>query len=196
MADVTELLMRWADGDREALASLIPVVYDELVKIASRLLKSERRDFALETRSLVHEAYLRLVDQRQPRWDGRTQFYGAAANVMRRVLVDQARRRVSAKRGGGVLHEDLDGSLAVTLAPDLDLLALDQALDSLAAIDADRARVVEMRYFAGMSLAETAEALGISPQAVSRDWAVARAWLARHLQDTSGGRRDLTGFPS
>ena len=182
MADVTELLKRWAGGDRDALSSLIPVVYSELEQIASRLLRHEQRNFALETRSLVHVAYLRLVDQRQPNWDGRTQFYGAAANVMRRVLVDQARRRVSAKRGGGVVHQELDPSMAVALGPDLDVLALDRALEALAGMDAERARVVELRYFAGMSLAETAEALGVSPQSVSRDWAVARAWLARHLQ--------------
>jgi RNA polymerase sigma factor (TIGR02999 family) len=181
VADVTDLLRRWSEGDRAALESLLPLVYSELNQIAGRLLRSERPNHTLETRALVHEAYLRLVDQSRVQWNGRTHFYGAAANIMRRVLVDQARRRLSEKRGGGAPHETLDPVLAVASEPDMNILALDEALTAFAEIDPHRAKVVELRYFAGMSLDETSEALGISPQAVSRDWAVARAWLARHL---------------
>lgn len=193
MADVTDLLQRWSTGDRAALEALVPLVYAELARIASRLLRSERSDHTLETRALVHEAYLRLVRDANPQWDGRTHFFGAAANVMRRVLVDEARRHLSAKRGHGAPHEDLDRAIAVAIAPDTNVLELDEALDALAAVDPDRARVVELRYFAGLTLDETAEALRVSPQTVSRDWAVARAWLARHLQrsDVPGTRRPV-----
>jgi RNA polymerase sigma factor (TIGR02999 family) len=182
MSDVTELLQRWSTGDRAALEALVPLVYAELARIASRLLRNERADHTLETRALVHEAYLRLVRDSSPQWDGRTHFFGAAANVMRRVLVDEARRRLSAKRGSGAAHEDLDQAIAVATAPDTNVIELDEALDALAAVDPERARVVELRYFAGLTLEETAETLRVSPQTVSRDWAVARAWLARHLQ--------------
>ena len=192
MADVTELLQRWSTGDRAALEALVPLVYAELARIASRLLRSERADHTLETRALVHEAYLRLVRDSNPQWDGRTHFFGAAANVMRRVLVDEARRRLSAKRGSGVQHDDLERAIAVATAPDTNVIELDEALDALAAVDPERARVVELRYFAGLTLEETAATLRVSPQTVSRDWAVARAWLARHLQrsevDGSGTR--------
>jgi RNA polymerase sigma factor (TIGR02999 family) len=182
MADVTELLHRWSTGDRAALEALVPLVYAELARIASRLLRSERADHTLETRALVHEAYLRLVRDSNPQWDGRTHFFGAAANVMRRVLVDEARRRLSAKRGSGVQHDDHERAIAVATAPDTNVIELDDALDALAAVDPERARVVELRYFAGLTLEETAATLRVSPQTVSRDWAVARAWLARHLQ--------------
>jgi RNA polymerase sigma factor (TIGR02999 family) len=181
VADVTDLLKQWADGDRGAFEALVPLVYGELNHIANRLLRSERANHTLETRALVHEAYLRLIDQSRMHWDSRTHFYGAAANVMRRVLVDQARRRLSDKRGGGAPHESLDLAIAVASEPDMNILALDRALDAFAQIDPARARVVELRYFAGLSLDETAAALGTSPQAVSRDWTVARAWLARYL---------------
>ncbi len=182
VADVTDLLARWGEGDRSALEALVPLVYRELSQIASRLLRHERPSHTLETRALVHEAYMRLVDQGRLQWDGRTHFYGAAANVMRRVLVDQARRRLAAKRGAGAPHESLDLAAAVATEPDLNVLALDEALDALAVVDPDRARVVELRYFSGLTLDETAAALRVSPQSVSRDWAVARAWLARRLE--------------
>ena len=188
MSDVTDLLQRWSTGDRAALEALVPLVYVELARIASRLLRNERADHTLETRALVHEAYLRLVRDANPQWDGRTHFFGAAANVMRRVLVDEARRRLSAKRGQGMTHDDLDRAIAIATAPDTNVIELDEALDALAAVDPDRARVVELRYFAGLTLEETAETLSVSPQTVSRDWAVARAWLARHLQRSEGDR--------
>src|SRR5262245_65269452 len=183
MADVTDLLHRWGAGDQGALEALVPLVYAEISGIASRLLRNERQGHTLETRALVHEAYLRLAGQSEPRLEDRKEFYGAVANVMRRVLVDHARRRLSAKRGGGAPHESIDPALPIAVAQDQEVVAVDEALDALTAFDPDRARVVELRYFAGLSLDETAGALGISPQAVSRDWAVARAWLARQLQN-------------
>jgi len=182
MADVTDLLHRWGAGDRNALEALVPLVYAELGAIASRLLHNERPGHTLETRALVHEAYMRLARQAEPRLEDRKQFFGAIANVMRRILVDHARRRLSAKRGAGVPHDPLDLALVVATAPDQEVIDVDQALDALTSVDPDRARVVELRFFAGLTLDETSDALGISPQAVSRDWAVARAWLARHLQ--------------
>jgi RNA polymerase sigma factor (TIGR02999 family) len=181
MADITDLLIRWHDGDRGALDELVPRIYGEMRAIAAHLLRGERPGQMLDTGALVHEAYLRLVDQHRMTWNGRAHFFGAAANAMRRVLVDQARRRLAGKRGRGVVHEDLDFAVTIAIEPDLDVLALNQALDGLAALDRDLARVVELRYFAGLTLDETAAMLEVSPQSVSRDWTVARAWLARRL---------------
>lgn len=185
MADITDLLMRWHDGDRGALDELVPQIYGEMRAIAAHLLRVERPGQMLDTGALVHEAYLRLVDQRRLPWNGRAHFFGAAANAMRRVLVDQARRRLAGKRGKGVVHEQIDLAVTIAIEPDLDVLALNQALDGLAAVDAGLARVVELRYFGGLTLNETAEVLDVSPQAVSRDWTVARAWLARRLGSAS-----------
>jgi RNA polymerase sigma factor (TIGR02999 family) len=179
--EITQLLQRWNAGDKDAFESLVAVVYHEMKTIARSLLRNERPGHTLDTHALVHEAYLRLVGQTQSDWNDRKHFFGAAANVMRRILVDQARRRLAVKRGGGAVHDDFESALAIAIEPDLDVLALNEALDALTAIDPDRARVVELRYFAGLSLAETGAVLGISPQAVSRDWTTARAWLARWL---------------
>ena len=162
MADVTELLRKWADGDLAAFEALVPLVYGELNGIASRLLRNERPNHTLETRALVHEAYLRLVNQSRMHWDSRTHFYGAAANIMRRVLVDQARRRLSEKRGRGVPHDRIDLAIAVASEPDMNVLALDEALEAFAQIDPARVRIVELRYFAGLTLDETAAALSVS----------------------------------
>lgn len=140
----------------------------------------------LQTTALVHEAYLRLVDQSRVKWEGRTHFFGAAAVTMRRILVEQARRRLRAKRGGGAEHDSLDDALTIALEPDLDVIALDLAIEDLAKLDADRARVVELRYFAGLSIDETAELLGVSPSAVNRDWTFAKAWLYRRLAGNGG----------
>jgi len=181
MPDITDLLNRWHQGDREAFDELMPRVYGEMRSIAAGLLRGERPGQLLDTGALVHEVYLRLVDQTRITWQGRAHFFGAAANTMRRVLVDQARRRLSAKRGAGVFHEDLDLAVRVAVEPDLDVLALNQALDGLAETDAELARLVEMRYFAGLTIDETAEVLGVSPVTVKRDWTVARAWLSRRL---------------
>jgi RNA polymerase sigma factor (TIGR02999 family) len=181
MADITDLLIRWHEGDRDALDELVPRIYGEMRAIAAHLLRGERPGQLLDTGALVHEAYLRLVDQQRMSWNGRAHFFGAAANAMRRVLVDQARRRLAGKRGKGVVHEELDLAVTIAIEPDLDVLALNQALDGLAAVDGDLARLVELRYFAGLTLDETAETLAVSPQAVSRNWTLARAWLARRL---------------
>jgi RNA polymerase sigma factor (TIGR02999 family) len=186
MADITELLVRWRDGDRAAFDELVPSVYGEMRAIAAHLLRAERPGHLLDTGALVHEAYLRLVDQRRIQWNGRAHFFGAAARAMRRILVDQARRRIAGKRGAGAVHEDLDLALQIAIEPDLDVLALNEALDGLALMDPDLARLVELRYFAGLTLDETAEAMDMSPQGVSRDWAVARAWLSRRLGQQDG----------
>jgi RNA polymerase sigma factor (TIGR02999 family) len=181
MADITDLLNQWREGDPVAFDELVPRVYGEMKAIASRLLRNERPGQLLDTGALVHEAYLRLVDQTRINWSGRAHFFGAAANAMRRILVDQARRRLAGKRGGGARHEDLEVAVQVAIEPDLDVLALNEALNGLGEVDAGLARLVEMRYFAGLSVDETAEMLGVTPQAVSRDWTVARAWLSRRL---------------
>jgi RNA polymerase sigma factor (TIGR02999 family) len=181
MADITDLLIKWRAGDPVAFDELVPQVYGEMKAIASRLLRNERPGQLLDTGALVHEAYLRLVDQTRINWSGRAHFFGAAANAMRRILVDQARRRLAGKRGGGARHEDLEVAVQIAIEPDLDVLALNEALDGLGDVDAGLARIVEMRYFAGLSVDETAEMLGVSPQSVSRDWTVARAWLSRRL---------------
>ncbi len=181
MADITDLLNRWHQGDRAAFDELMPRVYGEMRAIAAQLLRSERPGQLLDTGALVHEVYLRLVDQTRVTWNGRAHFFGAAANTMRRLLVDQARRRLAVKRGAGVAHEDLDLAVTIAIEPDLDVLALNQALDGLAETDAELARLVEMRYFAGLTIEETAEVLGVSPVTVKREWTVARAWLSRRL---------------
>ncbi len=181
MADITELLNRWHGGDKEAFDELVPQVYGQMRAIAAHLLRGEREGHLLETSALVHEAYLRLVDQTRINWSGRAHFFGAAANAMRRILVDQARRRLAGKRGSGAVHAELDLALQIAIEPDLDVLALNEALDDLLTVDADLARVVELRYFGGLTLDETADLLGVSPQAVSRDWTMARAWLSRRL---------------
>ncbi len=181
MADITELLNRWHAGDRQAFDELMPQVYGDMRAIAANLLRGERPGHVLETSALVHEAYLRLVDQTRINWSGRAHFFGAAANAMRRILVDQARRRLAGKRGAGAVHADFDLALQIAIEPDLDVLALNEALEALSAVDADLGRVVELRYFAGLTLDETADVLNVSPQTVSRDWTVARAWLSRRL---------------
>lgn len=185
MGEITDQLNRWAGGDQAAFEDLVALVYDEMRGIARRMLLGERSNHTLQSTALVHEAYLRLVDQTRIQWQGRAHFYAAAANAMRRVLVDNARKRLSAKRGNGAPHDELgDASLTIAFEPDLDVVALDQALSELEAFDAARARVVELRYFAGLSIDETAAILKVSPSAVNRDWAVARAWLYRKLSSS------------
>ena len=182
-AEITELLAAWGAGDRSALQRLLPLVYDELHRVAARRLARERRGHTLQPTALVHETYLKLVDQRRARWEGRAQFYGVAAELMRRILVDHARARGTAKRGAGqapLSVADVDPP-AAEAAGALDVLALDGALQRLAAVDARLARVVELRYFGGLSVPETAEVLQSSPATVKRDWALARAWLFREL---------------
>ena len=181
---ITELLAAWAAGDRRAADRLLPAVYDELRRQAARAMRREPDGSTLQPTALVHEAYLRLVDQRAP-WHSRAQFFGVAAQAMRRVLVDHARARHAAKRGGGAPQITLGDAAAQQpgAAADsaADVLALHDALTRLAALDPDQARLVELRYFAGLTIEETAAALGSSPATVKREWAVARAWLHREL---------------
>ena len=185
-SDVTQLLLAWGGGDRSAGERLLPAVYAELKHQAARAMRGERSGHTLEPTALVHEAYLRLVDQRRAEWRSRAHFFGVAAQVMRRVLVDHARGRHAAKRGGAmerVTLGDADGAAASPDAPGggVGVLALHDALDRLAAFDPEQARVVELRYFGGLSIDETAAALGVSAATVKREWAIARAWLRREL---------------
>lgn len=181
--DITHLLRDWSDGRREALDELLPLVYDELHRQAARFLRRERQDHTLQTTALIHEAYLRLVDQRSTNWQSRTHFFAIAAQSMRRILVDYARAKQREKRGGeNAIRIPLDdaGEIAVD-GQNVDLIALDKVLNQLAAIDQQQVRVVELRYFSGLSLEETADALKISRATAARDWNVARAWLRREL---------------
>jgi RNA polymerase sigma factor (TIGR02999 family) len=180
---VTELLRAWGGGDARALDQLVPVVYEELRRQAQRYLRREAPGHTLQTTALVHEAYLRLVDQRQARWESRSQFFGVAAQLMRRILVDHARRHHAGKRGGSAIGVPLEEGTAAAHERDVDVVALDEALTRLAALDERQARVVELRYFTGLGIEETAEVLGVSPATVKREWAIARAWLKRELAD-------------
>lgn len=178
---VTELLRAWSDGDKAALDQLIPVVYDELRRQASRYLRRERPGHTLQTTGLVNEAYLRLVDQKKVRWQNRAHFFGIAAQLMRRILVDHARTKHRAKRGGSALRISINDAVVKTKQRDLDLVALDEALNHLAKLDPQQSRVVELRFFSGLNVEETAEVLGISPATVKRNWSVAKAWLHREI---------------
>jgi RNA polymerase sigma factor (TIGR02999 family) len=184
MSDVTHLLDAAATGDRRAAADLLPLVYDELRKLAAARMGSESPDHTLQPTALVHEAYLRLIGPAdRNRWDGRGHFFAAAAEAMRRILVDAARRKRREKHGGGRNRIDLDAAPTAAPDPRHDLLALDAALTRLAAEDPQAARLVELRHFAGLSVAEAAQALGISPRTADRVWAFARAWLHREVAD-------------
>lgn len=180
--DITQALIDLSGGDPEALDRLLPVVYDNLRSLARRELSRERPDHTLNATALVHEAYLRLVQLDRITWEGRAHFFGAAAQAMRRILISYARMRKAEKRGAGAEHVPLDDVVAVARQRPQELLALDEALERLAEIDERRARIVECRYFAGMSIEETAETIGVSPATVKRDWLLARAWLNRELQ--------------
>jgi RNA polymerase sigma factor (TIGR02999 family) len=179
--DVTRLLKAWSAGDQAALDQLMPVVYAEVRKLAQSYLRRERPDHTLQPTALVNEAYLRLVDQRDVDWNSRSHFFGIAAQIMRRVLVDHARARNAEKRGSGVVPVAFDEALDVAAARQLDLVALDDALQTLGALDARQARVVELRFFAGLSVEETADVMGLSPATVKREWMAARLWLKREL---------------
>ncbi|MBA2503513.1 MAG: sigma-70 family RNA polymerase sigma factor [Pyrinomonadaceae bacterium] len=183
--EVTGLLQRWSDGDKEALDRLVPLVYDELRRAARRYMRDENNNHTLQTTALVNEVYLRLVDQKQTRWQNRAHFFGIAAGMMRRILVDHARRRKYQKRGGDAAFVQLSLREAEAFAreEDLDLLKLDEALTELAKLDPRRSRVVELRFFAGLDMKETAEALHVSIATVLRDWNMAKAWLYRYMKD-------------
>jgi RNA polymerase sigma factor (TIGR02999 family) len=179
--DVTALLADWSRGNRDALNQLLPLVYAELRRIAARQLRGERAGHSLQPTALVHEVYLRLIGQRDVDWQNRAHFFGVTAQIMRRILVDYARRRTAGKRGEGAQCLSLDDAQEVPAANEIPILALDDALDRLQKIDAELARIVELRAFGGLTIEETAHVLKVSPSTAKRDWRTARAWLAREL---------------
>jgi RNA polymerase sigma factor (TIGR02999 family) len=180
--EITRLLREWSDGNRSAFDELMPLVYAELHQQAARYLRNERRYHTLQTSALIHEAYIRLIDQTDIQWQSRTQFFAVAAQVMRHILVDHARAKQRQKRGGDAVRAPMEEATMLTVdEQDIDLLALDEALHRLAQIDERQVRLVELRYFSGLSLEDTATALNISRATAARDWNVARAWLHREL---------------
>jgi RNA polymerase sigma factor (TIGR02999 family) len=186
---ITELLVAWGDGDRDALEKLTPLVYNELHRLARRYMGRERSGHTLQTTALVNEAYIRLVDWKNVQWQNRAHFYAVSAQIMRRILVDFARARDYAKRGGGTRKISLDEAAMISGGRGRDLVALDEALNALAELDDRQSRVVELRFFGGLSLEEVAEVLKVSVGTVRRDWSLARAWLHRELnrnQESSG----------
>jgi RNA polymerase sigma factor (TIGR02999 family) len=181
-SEISRLLEEHRAGNPDAVNRLTPQLYDELRRIAAYYMRGERPDHSLQPTALVHEAYLRLVGQDDLHWESRAHFFAIAARAMRNILVDRARARGSAKRGGDVARVPLDEVEALVGAPDLDYLALDAALDALERVDPQQCRVVELRYFAGLGIEETADALGVSPATVKRDWAMAKVWLRRRIE--------------
>ena len=181
--EVTRLLLAWGAGDEAALEELVPVVYQELRKMARRYMATERPDHTLQASALVNEAYLKLVDVRQIEWQNRAQFFGVCAQLMRRILVDFARRQGYLKRGGGARQVKFDENMLVGGAQTTNLPALDDALNALATVAPRKVRVVELRFFAGLSVEETAEVLNVSPDTVVRDWRMAKVWLHRELRN-------------
>lgn len=177
--DVTQLLIRLTDGNTAVLDELLPLIYGELRRLANRYLRRERTDHTLQPTALVHEAYLKLIDQKHVRWQNRAHFFGVAANVMRRILVDHARRNLAGKRGGEAEKLPLEEEILVVSSDEksVELLALDEALENLAKIDKQKARIVELRYFGGLSVEETAEVMNVSPVTIKRQWRMAKAWL-------------------
>ena len=184
--EISRLLVAWSDGDESALAALAPLVHEELRRLAHRYMRGERAGHTLQTTALVNEAYLRLIDWKNVRWQNRAHFFAVSAQLMRRILVDFARSRGYHKRGGGVRAVALDEAAVVADDRGAEMVALDEALDALAELDARQARVVELRYFGGLSVEETAEVLKVSPATVRRDWSLARAWLHRELSCRGG----------
>jgi RNA polymerase sigma factor (TIGR02999 family) len=183
--NITELLASYGRGDKESLDQLMPIVYDELRRQAARYLRREKAGHTLQTTALIHEAYVRLVDQRNVQWQNRAHFFGIAAQMMRRILVDHARSKKRAKRGGSEIRVSLGDAEVAAKDQDLDVVALDEALERLARIDEQQSRVVELRFFSGLSVEETAEVMGISKSTVKRDWSMAKAWLHRELSGES-----------
>jgi len=179
--DVTELLSRWAQGDRGAFDALAPSIYGELHQIAAAYLRRERPGHTLQPTALVHEAFLRLVEQRDVDWQSRQHFFGVSAQLMRRILVDYARQRAADKRGGGQQHVALDDALAVAESNRIDVIMVDDALRRLAAIDPNHVRLIELRFFGGLTIEEAADALGYSVGTAKREWRLAKAWLRREL---------------
>lgn len=181
-SEITGLLLQWSDGDPDALGRLMPLIYAELRRLAEGQLHREHRDHTLDPSALVHELYLRLVDQRRARWENRNQFFGIAARLMRRILVDYARARRATKRGGSALLVSLEAAADTPNDASIeDVLAVDDALQRLAAIDPEQVQIVELRFFAGLSVEETAQVVARSPRTVKREWRLAKAWLSREL---------------
>jgi RNA polymerase sigma factor (TIGR02999 family) len=179
--ELTELLLAWGNGDEEALARIAPLVHAELYRLAKRYMSKERPDHLLQTSALINEAYVRLIDWKAVRWQNRAHFFGVAAQMMRRILVDFARKRPKADKDIDALNISLDEAMTVTTDKDADLLALDEALKSLAGIDERKSQIVELRFFGGLSVEETAEVMKIAPITVMREWNKAKAWLYREL---------------
>jgi RNA polymerase sigma factor (TIGR02999 family) len=182
---VTDLLQAWGGGDQEALEKLVPLVYEQLHQAAGRCMARERPGHTFQTTALIHETYLRLVNIRQVKWQNRAHFFALCAKLMRRILIDFARSRGSRKRGGAIQHIDLKETLLVNSRNDEDLLALDDALNRLEILDARKSRVVELRFFGGLDVKETAKVMGISSDTVMRDWKFAKVWLLRDLRGGS-----------
>ncbi len=180
---VNELLHDWSKGDPEALEELLPLIYDDLRRLAHHFLYGERPGHTLQTTALAHEAYLKLIDQKSVNWQNRAHFFAIAAQAMRRILIDSARRHSAHKRGGDGEKVSLAQAEFISIEPNTDLLALDQALTRLAAIDKDQSQTIELRYFGGLTIEETAEVMMSSPATVKRDWQMARAWLHQELAD-------------
>ena len=189
MDDISKLLRAWTDGDQNALEGLTPIVYDELRRLAHRYMRRERTGHSLQTTALVNEAYMRLVDYKRMQWQNRAHFFAVSAQLMRRILVDHARRH-NVKRGGGAQHVSLEEAVLVSAGRAADLVALDDAMNALARLDPRKVQVVEMRFFGGLSVEETAEVLKVSPVTVRREWSTAKVWLYREL---AGGTSDGLG---
>ena len=183
--DVTELLREWSEGDQQALSELLPIIYDELRQVAHRYLQRERAEHTLETTALVHEAYLKLIDQRSVNWQNRAHFFAIAAQAMRRILIDNARRRTAGKRGNGA-RVPLEEVAVVSGERDDNLLALDEALRQLEEIDPQQSKIVELRYFGGLTIEETSEAMSLSPATVKREWSTAKVWLYGAMTGRTG----------
>jgi RNA polymerase sigma factor (TIGR02999 family) len=190
--NVNRLLLEWSGGNQQALEEMLPLIYDELRHLAHNFLYRERPGHTLQTTALVHEAYLKLIDQRDARWQNRAHFFAIAAQAMRRILIDSARKHVADKRGGGGEKVSLEEVASISLEPDNNLLALDQALNGLAEIDPQQSRIIELRYFGGLTIEETAEVMKLSPATIKREWAMARAWLHQALTE---GPIDQTSAP-
>jgi len=192
-ADITALLAEVTKGNYAAQEKLVPLVYDQLKELARRYMRRERTDHTLQTTALVHEAYLKLVHQQSPNWQGRAQFFGIAAQLMRRILIDHARHHLREKRGGAQVVLPLNEVLAFSPEHSEDLLKLDEALDRLAKLDPRQSRIVELRFFGGLSVEETSKFLGVSPITVKRDWAVAKVWLYGELRPGNGDDAKTVG---
>jgi RNA polymerase sigma factor (TIGR02999 family) len=182
-SDITGLLVDWGNGDQSALEKLLPLVERELHRLAHSYMRRENPDHTLQTTALINETYLRLVDQRKVEWQNRAHFFGIAAQIMRRILLNYARDQNRQKRGGKAIHVSLAEAMVMPAQKDRELIALNDALDKLEALDARKSKVVELRYFGGLSVEESAEVLKVSPITVMRDWQFAKAWLAREMQN-------------